>query len=95
VRATSLVYLNAWQMNHRPPRSIVYHCKGRSERPRYIPNPASTWAAMLDPTHDRERHWTACGLVTYDSYSQRKSLIASVRYDNAVLIGRPCKRCFP
>uniref|UniRef100_A0A6M3L4I1 Uncharacterized protein n=1 Tax=viral metagenome TaxID=1070528 RepID=A0A6M3L4I1_9ZZZZ len=93
-RATDIVYLDTGRMLLRPPGRIAFHRKGRSEWPRYIPDPTSTWAAMLDPENDRERHWTACGLTTYDSRYHRKTIIPGVRRDNAELIGVPCRRCW-
>jgi hypothetical protein len=89
-----LVYLDTGRLLLRPPGRVAFHDKGRSEWPRYIPDPSSTWAAMVDPEQDRERHWTRCGLLTYDSYSPRKSIIAGIRIDNASLVGRPCRKCF-
>lgn len=104
MRHAGLVYLDTGRMLLEPPGRIAFHRGNRKhpreEWPRYIPDPKTSArvgyaAAMVDPEHDRERHWTACGLCAYDSRSFRKSIIAAVRLDNAQLIGRPCRRCFP
>jgi hypothetical protein len=95
VKATSLVYFDTGRLLLRPPGQVAFHRKGRSEWPRYIPDPEIPWASKIDPEHDRERHWTYCGLLTYDSRHFAKTVIAGIRHDNAILVGRPCKRCFP
>jgi hypothetical protein len=92
---TTTVYLDTGRLLLCPPGVVSYHRKGRSEWPRYIPDPDIPWASKVDPEHDRERHWTACGLVTYDSYFHHKTVIPAIRRDNALLVGRPCMRCFP
>lgn len=94
-RAASIVYLDTGRLLLEPPGTISFHRKGASEWPRYVPDPEIPWASKVDPEHDRERHWTACGLTTYDSRYHRKTVIAGIRYDNAVLVGRPCRRCWP
>lgn len=91
---TKIVYLAAGRLLLDPPGTLVYHRQTRSEWPRYIPDPDNPGFAKVDPERDRERHWTACGLLTYDSRTYRKTVLNGVRHDNADQIGRPCKRCF-
>jgi hypothetical protein len=52
-------------------------------------------SAAEQAVNDRERHFTACGLATYDSRYHRKTILDGIRRDNADLVGKPCKRCFP
>jgi len=99
-----IVYLDTGRMLLCPPGTISYH-RGdrkspRDEWPRYIDDPEASArvgyaAAMVHPEHDRERHFTACGMTTYDSRSSRKIVLNGVRLDNARLVARPCRKCFP
>ena len=93
--SASIVYMDTGRLLLRPPGRVAYHRRGRSEWRRYIPDPERPGYSKVDPAHDRERHWTACGLLTFDSRHFRLTVRDGIRLDNARLVGRPCRRCWP
>lgn len=89
-RDASIVYATSGAILLKPPGTIVFHREGRSEWPSWPGNPDKPGTAMMV---GHERHWTRCGLQTYDDRAPRMRMEA-MRRDNAVLIGRPCRKCW-
>lgn len=99
-RATTLVYMDMWRLLNYGPGHMAYHRRGRALCPKYIDDPEASArvgypAVKMDPEHDREAHWTACGMLAYDSKAPRQIVMPSLRLDNAERVGRPCRRCWP
>lgn len=89
MRHTSIVYLSLGQLLLRPPRSIPYHRMARSVWPVYVNGKRK----------GIEAHWTACGLLVYQSRPDEELGIATrgldgIRLDNARLVARPCWKCW-
>jgi len=75
------------------PGRVVYHRDGRSEWPTYPADPARPNVGIRT---GEERHWTRCGLISFDSSRGPRQIVrAGIRLDNARLVGRPCRRCWP
>lgn len=102
----SLVYVSARNAFLDPPGRLVYHAKGRHHFPRYVPDPeasARVGYAAVKPDGSMERGWTRCGITTEDEKpslrhpdeTYRVMPMRAIRLDHAVLLGRPCRRCYP
>ena len=97
--SAGIVYLSLGRLLLDRPGTLVYHAidRTRSEWPRYWPD-----LDGVNRAHGDEAHYTSCGRLIYRYHhiqGQRNPALTrkldGIRLDNAQLIGRPCRRCYP